>query len=246
MHLLLHLFEACILQPLLQVPPGTRLSPSFPRRLEKRLISLVQRSASVGVVRRAPLQIKVHELDVAARPRVREAAPDKRRPVLEGRVQRAAVDEVERLRVRPVSLDVVDLEAHVGRDPARLNRAEVVAEHLALRELVAELHGPDARAGAEVEGPRGLELGEGCGVKLAVHGDLDHLVRDVEPVLLLVVVGEHVLAVAVRVVPPAVFMLVIGDATGERGSVARTDDVARVSNGINNSQEDEKANISDS
>lgn len=82
---------------------------------------------------------------------------------------------------------------------------------------IAHLHGPDACAGAEVEDPLGFggQLGD-AGAGLAVQGEHEDVVDEVETLLLLLVVGEEVLARAVGMVAPAVLVLEVEDGRVDR------------------------------
>lgn len=74
------------------------------------------------------------------------------RPVAHGGHKVAPVDEVEvGSAVRPVILDVVDLEDAVRRDKGGLCGRDVDADDFAVGILVCEIHGPDAGPGAQIE-----------------------------------------------------------------------------------------------
>lgn len=117
-------------------------------------------------------------------------------PVGDGAVQAADVDEVEGVRREgPVGFHVVDLEAHVGRDPGGLNGGEVGAGDQRGGIQVGDVDGPEARAGAEVEdlGRRGRDGRE----KEAVLERLGvQRVSDVEVLVGFFVVGAPVAKVS--------------------------------------------------
>ncbi|CRK39349.1 hypothetical protein BN1708_001588, partial [Verticillium longisporum] len=89
------------------------------------------------------------EFDPAARFEILVDLPHEAGPVLDGASHVPAMNVVVRLWLDPVELDVVDVELDVGRDPFRLGGTEVVADNeLGAGVEVAEMDGPDARAGA--------------------------------------------------------------------------------------------------
>lgn len=118
------------------------------------------------------------------------------------------VDVVEPLVVRPRRLDVVDEEAAVGRVRAGLDRGQVDPDDLAVRMLVGEVDGPRPGARAEVEHMPRL-AGQRRAVQPAAEDHPEDVVRQVEPFLLLLIVGHHVRAFAEGVVPAAIFEFVV-------------------------------------
>lgn len=159
------------------------------------------------------------ELEPAARLQVGVALAHEAVPVGDGAAQGADVDVVKVLvrAVDPLALGVVDVELCIGGHPGGLDGAEVGAKDVAARVLVGKVNGPDAGAGANVEGPaRGGA--DGGVVQLAVEDEGEDVVQQVEAVLLLLVVGQDVGAGAVAVVAAAVGVLVVEDGRGERGA----------------------------
>lgn len=76
----------------------------------------------------------------------------------------------------------MDGERRWGMDrPAGLGGAEVGADDLGAGVLVADVDGPYPRAGADVEDAAGLGA-EGGEEELAVHGQAEHAVGEVQPI----------------------------------------------------------------
>lgn len=144
----------------------------------------------------------LHLLEEAAGLERAEALRVQLRAVAHGGVGGADVDEVEAgLAERPLVVEVVDLELAVRRHPVRLDGRQVGADHAARGEVVGEVDGPDARAGAEVEDffHIGRDRRE---VELAVERFGEEVVREVEVFVGLFVVGAPVAAVAEGMVGP--------------------------------------------
>ncbi|RBQ99468.1 hypothetical protein VDGD_20079 [Verticillium dahliae] len=158
------------------------------------------------------------DLDLAPRDEVMAALAEKGGPVLDGAPEGAGVDKVKVVAgPGPRKGGIIDLEADVGRHPGGLDGGEVGADDLGGGELVAGVYGPDARAGAQVEDAPGvLEMGD---AQLAVEGEGEDVVGEVEAVLLLVVIGKEVLAGAVAVVAAAILILEIEHGGGDTGCV---------------------------
>lgn len=140
-------------------------------------------------------------------------------PVAYGAAQGAHVDKVETLvwTEDPFALGVVDVELCIGRHPGGLDGREVCAKDFAAGVLVRKVDGPYAGAGANVQ-HSGRGRRDGGIVQLAGQDQGEDVVQQVEAVLLLLVVGQHVGAGAVAVVPAAVGVFVVEDGRGERGA----------------------------
>ena len=125
-------------------------------------------------------------------------------PVLERRHTMPGVHEIEVVaRVQPLALRIIHHEAHVRRHPGGLDGAQIDAQHLGAGIGIAHLDGPDAGAGAQVDDLLriGPERGE---VQPVAARRQRHGVLHVLAVLLLVVVGEGVVALPELVVPSPV------------------------------------------
>lgn len=149
----------------------------------------------------------------------------------------AAVNVVEvlLLAVCPLVLVVIDMEFAVRRNPFRLNGREIDTVYVSRWKFICHLYGPNSRPCTEVKDPhtrgrRILWCGEWRGVKLASKEETPDVVLQVETFLLLVVIGKHVLPLAVGVVPPPVLVLVVedGGCYGGRVSAASIGAVGRV------------------
>ncbi len=124
--------------------------------------------------------------------------------VLEAHRQHAPMYVVEAVVQRPLLLGVAHRERHVRRHVRALHGAQVGADDARGRIRSGEVDGPEASPGAQVQ--RGVQAAgvERRAVQGAIEGEAEEVVLQVEAVLLAVVVGEHVLAVAEAVVEPAV------------------------------------------
>jgi hypothetical protein len=121
----------------------------------------------------------------------------------------------------PVDAQVVDLEHAVRGHPRGLDRAQVDADHPRALELFGNVERPDARAGAAVEDV--VQVGrERRRVQVAVQHEEREMVREVESVLLQLVVRRDVLTFGVAVVAPAILVHVIADRRRERLRAALT------------------------
>lgn len=169
-----------------------------------------------GVVVAPHLALVVLHLQPTPRSEVVQGPPEQPGPVGHAAAHGPAVDVVEPLagRVGPVGLDVVDVELDVGGEEGRLDRGKVDPDHDRLRVVVAHLDAPEPRAAAEVEHP--LRLDQRRPVQVPAQDHPEDVVEHVQPVLLRLVVGQHVLPFAEGVVPPAIFVAVVEDRTGER------------------------------
>lgn len=127
--------------------------------------------------------------------------------------------EVKRRVELPLGLHIIDQKVAVRRHPRRLDGAQVGADDVAARVQVGELERPDAGARAEVEGALGA-WAQRREEELAVEVELGDMVEEVEAVLLALVVGERVVALAEGVVAAAVFVLVGQDGGGDGGGRA--------------------------
>lgn len=65
-----------------------------------------------------------------SRVHILEALPVQLWPVMDGVAHHPTVDEIKRLVVRPIVLNIIDFEADVRGNPARLDGAQVVSENL--------------------------------------------------------------------------------------------------------------------
>lgn len=121
---------------------------------------------------------------------------------------------------RPVALNIINLEVTIRRDPPRLDRTQIHADDLGGGIFVRHIQRPDSGARPEIEDFLrwgGREIAE---VQTLVERE-EHLVVDnVEALLLLLVVGEDVGAVAEGVVAPAVFVAVGDDGGADAGGAA--------------------------
>lgn len=132
-------------------------------------------------------------LDPAARDGGAEGLLVERAPVADAAVEAADVDVVEGLgRIRPLELRVFDVEHAVWRHPHGLDGADVGADDLGGRVGVGHVDGPDAGAGADVEDSGG-RLGERRLEQPVAEDHGDEVVRDVEAIVLPLVVGGPVL-----------------------------------------------------
>jgi hypothetical protein len=105
----------------------------------------------------------------------------------------------------PFFFRIADLEAHVRRDIERgLDEAEVCADDLGAGVQVGEVDCPDACAGTYVEDMLGM-VAYGREMQLAVEGETEEVVLQVEAVPFESVVWEDVLAIFEAVVVAAVF-----------------------------------------
>ena len=148
---------------------------------------------------------------------MRERIGEQTRPVLDGGIAMARMHKVEVVaRIQPLALGVVDHEAHIGRHPGRLDGREVDAEHLGGRVGVAHLDGPDAGAGAEVDDVLRV-VADGRKVQPVAAGGERHRVLHVLAVLLLVVVGQVVVALPELVVASPILEGVVAHRRAERG-----------------------------
>lgn len=115
------------------------------------------------------------------------------------------MDVVKLGREIPFFFRVADLEAHVRRDVERgLDEAEIGADDLCAGVQVREVDGPDARAGTYVEDMLGM-VTYGREMQLAVEGETEEVVLQIEAVLFQSVVREDVFAIFEAVVEAAVF-----------------------------------------
>ncbi len=162
------------------------------------------------VVAVEPALVLLH-LHVGAGLEVDEGLAVELGPVSDAAAEGAAVDEVEGLGEGPLALGVVDVELAVGRHPGGLDGREVRADHDGGGELVRNLDRPDACAGADVEDALWGWVSDGSGVQRAVEGHLEDVVEEVEPVLLLLVVGEEVFPVPEGVIAAPVLVAVVVD-----------------------------------
>ena len=203
---LLDVDEACAEHVLLErVGDSGRLSESGSGFIDQVLPLHNVGGARHAVVVAFDPGLRLLKLDPAAGLCVRVALLAQLAPVVDGARQRADVDEVEALSfvVHPIALGVIDVELDVGRHPAGLYGREVGAKHIGAWVLVAKVYGPDAGACPNVQHAL-WGSGYGSVVQLAVQHHQEDVVEQVEAVLLLVVVGQHVGAAAIAMVATAV------------------------------------------
>ncbi len=215
-----HLLKARVGEPLLvRLSHVHGLVEHLARAVQALEILAQVRREAQRVVVRLERDLELLQLDPAAGPQVGAGLAQEPRPVGDGAAQVARVDEVEGPLVEPGRLGVLDLEVQVGRHPAGLDGAEVGADHFGAGRLVGKVDGPDASAGAHVEHALHVRR-DGGAVEGAAEGEVAHMVEEVLPVLLILVVGQHVLPFAVDVVPPAVLVLVVAHSRDHRAGVA--------------------------
>lgn len=118
--------------------------------------------------------------------------------------------KVERARVDPWRLGVVDLEVQVWRHPAGLDGAEVGANDFSARELVVEVSRPDACARTDVDEAMGVL--QRCDEEAAVQHEIADMVEQVLSVLLGFAIRQDVLAFAVGTVATPVLVFVVLEA----------------------------------
>lgn len=106
----------------------------------------------------------------------------------------------------PFRGNVIHLKHTVRRHPSRLNRREVRANDLSIRELFRHLYRPDPSPRAHVQDPIGVL--DWRFVELVVEGEFPGVVGDVLLVVVDFVIGAPIGAVAVGVVAAAVFVAV--------------------------------------
>jgi len=90
----------------------------------------------------------------------------------------------------PLGFDVVDVEAHVGRDHRRLSWCQVVADYGCRKVEVREVNWPDASSGRDVENSSSEAVGQGRIVDTVLHGTKDEVMVDVETIEFGLVVGR--------------------------------------------------------
>lgn len=134
-------------------------------------------------------QVKFLGFKVATGTEISEGLAKEAGPVLEGKAQHAAVDEVKaaaadflrglgRELIRPLGFDIVHLELAVGRHPARLDRGKVDSQHGGRRVFVGEFDGPDSRTRAKIEDGVGRRR-DGREVEGAVEGKAPEVMLEV-------------------------------------------------------------------
>ncbi len=101
------------------------------------------------------------------------------------------MDEVEGLTplVQPRAFQVVHHEPAIRRDPGRLDRAEVIADNDCAGELVREVYGPYAGAGAHVEHALRV-FRDGCAEEPAIQDEAEDVVFEIETVLLELIIRQ--------------------------------------------------------
>lgn len=141
-------FESC---PPLHTPPP---SPRDYRKTEDRRQKKKKKTPHIPLQQPTPLRPlpiiqldrpgRVDHLQKASGLQVRQGLREELGVGVQAGHHHPRVDEVELLGERPLGLDVVDLELHVGRDEGRLDGAEIHAQDRALGVLVGEIYGPDS------------------------------------------------------------------------------------------------------
>ena len=101
---------------------------------------------------------------------------------------------------------VADLETHVRRNVQRgMDEAEIGPDDLGAGIQICEVDRPDACACAYVEDVLGIGV-DGGEVQLAVEGEAEEMVLQVETVLFETIVWEDIFAVFKAVVESAIFL----------------------------------------
>jgi len=217
-----HILEPCVDQLLLLLGRHIHLLAQFRARLVDECLQLnqVRRLLQRVVVGLDP-HLKLLHLDPPARLDASEGLRVQLRPVRHTTGEIAAVDEVVRSGpvFHPLSLDVVDHERQIRRDPARLDGAEIGSHNLRARKPIGKVNRPDASPGAQVQ--HMVRAGQDWSAEqLPVEGQHADVVKDVLPFLFLLVIREHVLALAIAVVSTPVLVFVVQHAGRERSRVA--------------------------
>jgi len=194
----LHVDEASIHQVLLLVQGLIQALAELLARLIEELQDLlgVRRVVDSIVVRSDRHFVLLH-FDPPAGLQVRVNLSAETLPVSDTASHAATADEIKRFArpVRPLALDIVDVELAPGRHPARLDGAEIRADDFGAGELVGKVDGPDAGAGAGAKVEDALRLSDdGCPEEAAVEQETEDVVQEIEAVLLLLIVGQYVLS----------------------------------------------------
>lgn len=153
-NVVLHVDEAGIDQVLLLVRSLIQLLAEHLTRLIHELHALLEvRGLVDGIVLRLDPRFVLLHFDPPAGLQVRVSLSVETIPVSDTASHATTMDEIKRFArpIRPLALDVVDVELAPGRHPARLDGAEIRADDLGAGELVGKVNGPDAGTGAEVK-----------------------------------------------------------------------------------------------
>lgn len=90
--------------------------------------------------------------------------------------------------IRPLQLHIIDLKPQIRPHPRGLYRAQIIPNHLRVREAFREFHRPAPGAGSEVE--HASRRGERGEEKRVVEEEEEDVVEEVEALLLGGVVGD--------------------------------------------------------
>lgn len=96
--------------------------------------------------------------------------------------------------------------------PCWLGWAQIGTEDFGVGEVVAHFDGPDAGAGSDVQDPGGFVNRRQ--VELIAHGELEHVMAEVEAILFALVVGHDVASILESVVSTTVLDWVPLDTAG--------------------------------
>lgn len=133
---------------------------------------------------------------------------EQRRPVSHRAEKCPQVDIVELSRlVHPIILEIVDFENDIVRDPLWLDWAQVRAYDGAVWILVSEFNRPNACPRSQVQSSLWAVFWKGREVESAPENQIPPVMREIQPFLLLFVVGHEVFAGAVGVVSIILFRL---------------------------------------
>jgi hypothetical protein len=172
---------------------------------------LLQRSPLITPIIRLHWKRTILDLNNATRPESLKRMPKHLPHIAKTHRHHAPMHIIELRAEIPLLLSIADLELHVRRHELRLHGAQIDAHNPALGMQRREVNGPDSRPCADVE-----HVVQGCGERgrgqRAVEREPENVVLHIEPLLLLLVVGENVLAVPEGVVAAPVLFDGAGDA----------------------------------